>query len=98
VGLNDVDGLSAPETILRDMGGNFSKASADWGSHVEVDTSGTGPLITGTTLHLAGIEVLRVGIYRSAEGWPLTRVKAEGKVESNELHSNFDRSSMSGIS
>lgn len=47
VGLNDVDGLSAPETILRDMGGNFSKASADWGSHVEVDTSGTGPLITG---------------------------------------------------
>jgi putative intracellular protease/amidase len=47
VGLDNVEGLSAPESVLRKLGASYSKASSDWGSHVEVDSSGSGPLITG---------------------------------------------------
>ena len=53
VGLDTVPGLSAPETVLKELGANYSKAPSDWGSHVEVDTSGSGPLVTGLSLSCA---------------------------------------------
>lgn len=50
VGLDTVPGLQAPEAILKELGANYSKAPADWGPHVEVDASGSGPLVTGWSL------------------------------------------------
>jgi putative intracellular protease/amidase len=47
VGLDTVPGLQAPEALLKQLGAEYSKAPSDWGSHVEVDTSGSGALITG---------------------------------------------------
>jgi putative intracellular protease/amidase len=47
VGLSEIKGLHAPETILKDLGANYSRSSSNWGSYVEVDRSGTGPLVTG---------------------------------------------------
>lgn len=47
VGKDTIKDLKAPEEILKALGASYSKASADWGPHVEVDTSGTGPLVTG---------------------------------------------------
>ena len=47
MGLSEIKGLHAPETILKDLGANYSRSSSNWGSYVEVDRSGTGPLVTG---------------------------------------------------
>ena len=47
VGKDTIKDLQAPEEILKGLGANYSKASADWGPHVEIDSSGTGPLVTG---------------------------------------------------
>lgn len=49
VGKDTIKDLKAPEEILKGLGANYSKASADWGPHVEIDSSGTGPLVTGNT-------------------------------------------------
>lgn len=51
-GLDKVPGLHAPETIVKNLGANYKKADKDWDSYVEVDTSGSGPLVTGK-FHLA---------------------------------------------
>ena len=45
---DDMQGVDAPEVILRNLGANYAKASEQWGVHVEVDTSGTGPIVTGS--------------------------------------------------
>lgn len=47
VGKDTIKDLKAPEEILKGLGANYSKASADWGPHVEIDSSGSGPLVTG---------------------------------------------------
>ena len=47
VGKDTIKDLHAPESILKGLGANYSKAPADWGPHVEIDSSGSGPLVTG---------------------------------------------------
>lgn len=47
VGKDTIPGLKAPEGHYRELGAIYSKAPADWASHVEVDTSGPGPIVTG---------------------------------------------------
>ena len=36
---------------MKELGGTYSKAGSKWGSHVVVDTSGLGPIVTGDPLH-----------------------------------------------
>lgn len=47
VGKDTIPGLKAPEGHFNELGAIYSKAPSDWGSHVEIDTSGSGPLVTG---------------------------------------------------
>lgn len=65
VGKDTIEDLKAPEEILRGLGATYSKASADWGPHVEVDTSGSGPLVTGNLCNLPWQSFLEVDFARA---------------------------------
>ena len=45
--IGEIPGLEAPESLLRRLGGSYSDAGDPWGGHVQIDTSGGAPIVTG---------------------------------------------------